>query len=76
MENMLHKFYEWEHWVGIMHHAVMILGIYIVYIMIKKNKASVTNLLLLAILLSIMITIHQKINNENQQSTNYMKFAN
>ncbi len=37
-----------------------ILGIYIVYIMIKKKQSSVTNLLLLAILLSIMIVIHQK----------------
>lgn len=54
---------KWHGWTDLTHWAVVILFIYIIYMMVKNPKtATINNLLLLLIALSVGVLVHQNIN--------------
>ena len=72
-ENYLQRFYEWHKWEAISHHILFALIIYILYLFIsKKNNRSVTNILLLAVVVALDTIIHQNINIQNNTHTSYL----
>ena len=73
MQNTLKNFYEWEKWPGIMHNILFLLLIYIIYLfIINRKERTILNMLLLSIIISIDIIIHQIINIRNQKTTSYL----
>ena len=70
---MLIHFYEWKHWEGIMHHSLFFLTLYILYVFYKhKSARKFTNVLLFAIIVSIITLIHLIINIKNNNNTSYL----
>ena len=66
------RLYEWPHWEGIMHHAVLAIIIYVIYIMIKSpTERRLSNILLLAIVFSLDAIFHHFINRKNGVVTSY-----
>lgn len=73
MQNTLKNFYEWSKWEGIMHHVLLLLLIYILYIfVVNKKERTLLNILLFTIIISIDTLIHQNINIRNHKETNYL----
>lgn len=71
--NILHKFYEWKNWEGIMHIFLFILILYILYKFITNSKErTLTNILLFTIIVGIDTLLHQNINTRNNKTTRYL----
>jgi len=71
--SLLKTFYEWSKWEGLMHSALLILSIYILILFYQYKKTrTISNLLLLSIVLGIDILIHQNINIRNNANTHYL----
>ena len=71
--NILHKFYEWRNWEGIMHNFLFILILYILYKFITNSKErTLTNILLFTIIVGIDTLLHQNINIRNNKTTHYL----
>jgi len=73
MSNILKNFYEWGKWEGLMHHFLLLLVIYIMYLFaVNKSERTLTNILLFAIVISVDTVIHQIINIRNKTTTSYL----
>ncbi len=69
---MLRKFYEWAEWEPVMHNILAILIIFVLYKMYNNPaEFTVTNLLLLAVVIAIDTMIHLKINIRNNVIPTY-----
>ena len=72
LQTYITKFYEWGKWEGISHHLLLILIVYIIYIFAsKKSSRTVTNILLLTIVVALETMIHQNMNIKNNKQTQY-----
>jgi len=72
MQN-LKQFYEWSKWEGMMHNILLILIIYILYLFYSnKKERTLSNILLLTIIVSVEVLIHQNINKRNNKTTKYL----
>ena len=57
---MITHFYKWKHWENIMHTILFLLIIYILYLFyIDKSHRTVTNIILLTIVIAIDTLIHK-----------------
>ena len=73
MSNILKNFYEWGKWEGLMHHFLLLLVIYIMYLFaVNKSERTLPNILLFTIIISVDTVIHQIINIRNQTTTSYL----
>jgi uncharacterized membrane protein len=73
MQNAFKNFYEWEKWEGIMHHFLLVLVIYVMYMFyVDKKNRTLPNILLFTIIISIDTLIHQNLNTRNQKNAAYL----
>lgn len=73
MEFVLSNFYEWNKWESIMHHLLLLLIIYIVFVfLVNKKSRNLTNIILFTIVIAIEVIIHHLINVKNKKPTKYL----
>jgi hypothetical protein len=73
LQTYITNFYEWGKWEGISHHLLLVLFVYIIYIFAsKKSSRTVTNILLLTIVVALETMIHQNMNIKNNKQTQYV----
>ena len=66
MEKILNKFFEWKYLELINHIILLLLVTYIIYILFNnKQERTLTNLLLLGILIVLDLQVHQTSNIKN-----------
>lgn len=64
--------YEWKQWEGIMHHFLLILILYAMYVFITKpTERKLSNVLLFTIVVALDALLHHFINRKNNQATSY-----
>jgi len=69
---MLKNFYEWVEWESIMHTLLFILIIYVLQKMYRNPaELTTTNILLLTVVLSVDLLVHQNINIRNNNEPTY-----
>ena len=70
---MLTQFYEWNKWEGIMHHCLLGLTLYVLYLFkCHKRDRTLPNILLFTILIGLETLLHHSINTRNQTSASYL----
>jgi len=73
LEKQILSFYEWSKWEAISHHVLFALIIYILYLFVsKKSNRTITNILLMTIVVALDTIIHQNINIKNNKHTSYL----
>lgn len=64
--------YEWPHWEGIMHHSLLALMLYALYVFYTQPaERKLSNVLLFAVLVAIDGLLHHFINRKNNVHTSY-----
>ena len=73
MEALLKKFYEWPKWEAIMHHLLFLIVLVALFCLYqKKSNRTLTNILLLAIVIALDTLLHQNINTRNNSRPSYL----
>lgn len=64
--------YEWPHWEGIMHHVLLALILYALYVFYTQpSERKLCNVLLFTVVVAIDGLLHHFINRKNNQHTSY-----
>lgn len=64
--------YEWPHWEGVMHHILLALMLYALYVFYTQpNERKLCNVLLFTVVVAIDGLLHHFINRKNNTQTSY-----